>query len=433
MSANNKFDIIVIGAGPAGCAAACAASQAGCKTLLLEKLPKAGDLGHPCSGVIAPLPGFVRGQCTPDGLHFREISLTIPWALVTGTPTRQRYISPGGIVFQATFPTRDDFPIAVINKSGVLRLMAEQASTAGADMRFGTSVTHVLCQAGRVTGVRTHRDEFSAKVVIAAEGVERQFTEEAGLYDTATSKKRYAFVVSEILDAPAVTADDVGQVSTLGKRYTSVSTPAFGSVVMPAAGTAEVYFSVFTDQPQVHNIKSLWYYLQEYKREDPRIRDLLQDATAIHRAGTRMVLRSIPSRVVLDGFIGVGDSVGPGGHVGIIPCIFLGQQAAQTAVQAVCSGDVSRSALANYEQLYLGPLRHGLDTEYKIITGLANMTDAELDRICETLSRINLAPFFFGEWQPMLSETLKWVVTGLPLILRDWKLINWMMSGKSAG
>jgi flavin-dependent dehydrogenase len=133
MSDNNEFDIIVIGAGPAGLAAARTASQAGCKTLLLEKLPKAGDLGHPCSGAIAPLPGFVRGQRIPDGLHFREIAFTIPWALVTGTPTRQRYISPGGIVFQATFPARDDFPIAVIDKSGVLRLMAEQASTAGAE------------------------------------------------------------------------------------------------------------------------------------------------------------------------------------------------------------------------------------------------------------------------------------------------------------
>ncbi|MBN1430515.1 MAG: hypothetical protein JXB07_19245 [Anaerolineae bacterium] len=49
------------------------------------------------------------------------------------------------------------------------------------------------------------------------------------------------------------------------------------------------------------------------------------------------------------------------------------------------------------------------------------MTDEELDRLSQTLGKINLAPFFFEEMKPMLIETLKWVATGLPLIMRDWK------------
>lgn len=433
MSNRNGFDVIIIGAGPAGLSAARTAARSGCKTLLFEQLAQAGDLGHPCGGAIAPLPGFVDGRRRQDGLYFPEIDLGIPWSVVVGSPSRQRYISPGGIAFQATFPQRDDFPIAVIDKSAVLRLIAEQAAAAGAELCFGTSVAHVINQDGRVTGVRTHRREFSAKVVISAEGVSRRFTEEAGLYDTAIAGKSYAFIVSEILDAPAVTSDDVGQISTLGKRYTSVSTPSFGTVVLPAKGKAEVYFSVFANQPQIHTHESLWHYLQEYKQRDPRISGLLEGATVIQRAGTRMVLRPVPPRVVGDGFIGVGDSVGPGGHVGILPCIFLGQKAAQTAVQAVRSGDVSRRGLADYERLYLGPLSRGLDTESRIITGLANMSDNELDRICQTFSRINLAPFFFGKWQPILAETLRWIVTGLPFILRDWKLINRIMCDKVAG
>jgi len=432
MCNKDDFDVIIIGAGPAGLSAARTAARSGCKTLLFETLAQAGDLGHPCSGVIAPLPGFVSGQRRQDGLHFPEIELSIPWSLVVGSISCQRYISPGGVSFQATFPARDNFPIAVIDKSGVLRLMAEQAVAAGAELRFGTSVTHVTSQDGGVTGVRTRQGEFAAKVVISAEGVSRQFTEEAGLYDTVTSGKSYAFIVSEILDAPAVTCSDVGQISTLGRRYTSVSTPSFGTLVLPAKGRAQVYFSVFADQPHIHTDESLWHYLQEYKQRDARISSLLEGATAIHRAGTRMVLRPVPRHVVKDGFIGVGDSVGPGGHVGILPSIFLGQKAAQTAVQAVRSGDVSQKGLANYERLYRGPLSRGLDFEYRIITGLADMSDDELDRVCQTLSRINLAPFSFGQWQPIAAETVKWIVTGLPLILRDRKLLRRMLSGKPA-
>jgi len=61
----------------------------------------------------------------------------------------------------------------------------------------------------------------------------------------------------------------------------------------------------------------------------------------------------------------------------------------------------------------------GLETGGKIIMGLAGMTDEDIDRICQTMSRMNMAPFFFGEWWAIAWETLRWVVKGLPLILRD--------------
>ncbi len=429
MSDQRHTDVLIIGGGPAGLCAARAAASAGSTVILLEKLASEGDLGHPCSGAIAPVPGFVQGRRTPDGIHFPELHFTIPTALIVGAPTVQRYISPGGIAFEAVFPDSDEFPIAVIDKSGVLRLLAAEARAAGAELRYGSAVTGLLREGGRVFGARTHHEEIRAQVVIAAEGVSRQFTGEAGLYDEPGTDKRYAFIVSEALDAPAATAADVVQISTLGKRYTSVSTPAFGTVIVPTAGRAEVYFSVFADAPRVHTDESLWHYLEEYKRDDPRISHLLQGATRTHRAGTRMVLRATPPHVVRQGFVGVGDSVGPGGHVGILPCMFLGQEAGRTAAQAVASGDASRARLADYETRFHTPILRGLDTEYRIITSLSEMSDEELDRLCQTLSRVNLAPFFFGEWQPLLSATLRWVVTGLPLILRDWRLIQRMMSG----
>jgi len=43
-------------------------------------------------------------------------------------------------------------------------------------------------------------------IVLSAKGASRRFTEEAGLYDGMTVALRYAFIVSETLDAPAATA-----------------------------------------------------------------------------------------------------------------------------------------------------------------------------------------------------------------------------------
>ncbi len=433
MTHKQEFDVIVIGGGPAGLSAAHTAASLGLETLLLEKLSRAGELGHPCGAVIAPLPGFITGQRKEDGLHFPELDLLIPSALVIGQLSISRYISPGGLTFEASFPNRDDFPIAAIDKPALLRLVTEKAVTAGVELRFGTAVTGLLKENGRILGVRTHHGEIHAKVILSAEGVSRQFTEEAGLYNDSTSAKRYAFIVNEEVEAPAIQAHHVGQINTLGKRYTSVSAPVFGTVVVPAPGRAGIYFAVFADTPKAYIEESLWHYLEEYRQKDPRVNYLFTEMKVISRAGMRMVVREAPKHVVCDGFIGVGDSVTPGGHLGILPCMYLGQQAARIAAQAIERGDLSAKGLADYDRLFHGPILRGLDTESKIITSLAEMTDEELDRLSQALGKVNLAPFFFGEWKPIAAETLRWIVTGLPLILRDWRLIKRVLGGKPAG
>ena len=424
------LDLLVIGGGPAGLSAARTAARLGLRTLLLEKLPRPGELAHPCGGVIAPVPGFVSGQRTSEGLCFPELDLMIPAALVMGHLSVSRYVSPGGRTFAATFPQRDDFPIAAVDKSALLRLLAGEAAAAGAELRWGTTVTGLLKADGRIVGVRTRQEEIHARVVLSAEGVTRRFTEEAGLYDDTAPTRRYAFIVSEEVEAPAVQAHHVGQLSTLGKRYTSAPTPTFGAVVIPAPGRAGIYFSLFADTPRLDTDQSLWYYLEEYRQKDPRVSELFQGARVIRRASVRMTIRQAPRRVVADGFVGVGDSITPGGHVGMIPAIFLGQQAAHCAARAIRTGDLSARGLSEYDRLFHGPFLRGLDTESKIIIGMAEMSDEELDRLSQTLSKINLAPFFFGRWQPMIVETLKWLVTSLPLILRDWRLIQRMMRGQ---
>ncbi len=247
-------------------------------------------------------------------------------------------------------------------------MLAEKAAAAGAELRFGAAVTGLLKANGQILGVRTRHGEIHAKVVLSAEGASRQFAEEAELYNDSASAKRYAVIANEEVEAPAIHAHHVGQINTLGKRYTSAIEPVFGAVVIPAPGRAGIYFSVFSDDPQVHTEESLWYYLEECRQKDPRVNYLFKEAKTVSRAGMRMVIREIPNHVVCHGFIGIGDSVAPGGHLGILPCTFLGRQAARTAAQAIKRGDLSARGLAEYDRLFHGPILHGLDTESKIIT-----------------------------------------------------------------
>jgi len=423
-----QFDMAIIGAGPAGLSAARAAAGAGLRTVLLERLGGPGEPAHPCGGAIAPLPGFVSGQRRGDGLYFRQLSLLIPSALVLGYPRLQRYVSPNGHEFRAAFPCRDDFPVATIDKAGLLRLLAEKARAAGANLRFGTLVTGLLVEGDRIVGVRTRGDEIRASVTISAEGISRRFCEEAGLYRHVRPAQRYVFVVSKDYDAPAVHAEHLGQIVTLGRRYTSAA-QGIGAVVLPSPDRAYAYFSAFAHTPQLRGEKPLWFYLDEYIEKDPRIQDFFVSARAIRRSGCRMVIRDAPRRVVCDGFLGVGDAVTPGGHLGIIPSIYLGQEAALVAAEAVLTGDTSVKGLEAYDRLFHGPILRGLETESKIMLALAAMNDQEIDRLCQTLSTLNLAPFFFGDWRPMLSESMRWLRGQLPFIVRDRGLLLRMWKG----
>lgn len=430
MAGRKNFDIAIIGAGPAGLAAAFRAAKSGCRTIVLEKLPRPGMLAHPCSGVMAPLPGLVHTELTNDGLRYPEIDLEIPSTFITGRPNSQWYLSPNGNGFVVSFSKYSNYHIVAVDKSRLLMQMAEVARDAGAELRYQSMVTELIKEKNRIIGLRTRQDEYFAPIIISAEGISRQFAQQAGLYESVTAPARYAFLISEKMQAPQIGPADIGQLNLLGKSHVSFCEPAFAALVVPAKGVAELFLSIFSDKPELQPNQNLNRYIEEFKQNDPRIRPLLKGTLIVSRAGSRMVLRGAPPIVALDGFLCVGDAVGPGGQTGILPCIYLGQQAASVAVQAIRSGDTSQVNLKEYERLFRQVLRKGLETESNIITSLAAMNNEELDRLCQTLSHLDLAPFFFGEWKAMLAESLRWMITDLPLIIRDCKLIMRMMAGK---
>ena len=183
MPDHRQCDVVIVGAGPAGLSAARTVARLGLDTVLLERMPAPGSRQFPRSAVLTPVPGFVSGRRLFDGLFFPSLDFLVPSSLILGYPPVQKFISPSGYAFSACFGSRAGFPAAVVDKRGLLKLLAEQAQSAGARLQFETPVVGLLVESGQVVGVRTENGPLRAQVVMAVEGIARRLCEEGDLYE----------------------------------------------------------------------------------------------------------------------------------------------------------------------------------------------------------------------------------------------------------
>jgi len=171
------YDVVVVGAGPAGSAAALAATRAGARVLLLERGEQAGSKNVSGAAFYAPqvlealLPGFWRTAPVERRLTRRSVALTSPAAALTMDFRSTDWGGEGRNGFTVIRPRFD-------------RWLAGQAASAGATLLTETVVDDLLLDgAGRVTGVRVRRPdgEIRAGVVVAADGVNTLLAQRAGL------------------------------------------------------------------------------------------------------------------------------------------------------------------------------------------------------------------------------------------------------------
>ncbi|NYV77192.1 geranylgeranyl reductase family protein, partial [Streptomyces sp. UH6] len=145
------WDVIVVGAGPAGATAARVAAEHGCETLLLERaaIPRYKTCGGGLIGAsLAALPRGLPLKVHDTAGHF-TFSLN---------GRRERTLASAS-------PT-----IAMVHRSELDEALTEAAAGAGAEVRDSTALTGLEQEGGTVT-VRTNRgDTLRARAVVGADG-----------------------------------------------------------------------------------------------------------------------------------------------------------------------------------------------------------------------------------------------------------------------
>jgi electron transfer flavoprotein-quinone oxidoreductase len=187
MSGSASYDVVVVGAGCAGPAAAREAASLGLRTILLEKarVPGTKNVSGTCLNTAA--------LCDPD-LHYlldgpveREIRSMRTHLVTEGRTTVIHEIPDRGILLLSI--RRDRFDA----------WHTEQARRAGAEVRTATAVTGVIEEAGAIRGVVTDTGErLAAKVVIDAGGVNSIVGRSAGLIGRRSGTAMILYVTAAV-------------------------------------------------------------------------------------------------------------------------------------------------------------------------------------------------------------------------------------------
>lgn len=345
-----KVDAVVVGAGPAGSAAAIALARRGRSVVLLERGPFPGSknmyggvvYGRVLDGII---PRWWETMPVQRWVTRRQTMMVTPTQALTVDFRTEAWGDAPYNGATAYRPELDSW-------------LADHAVDAGATLVCSTTATGLLRDGGRVVGVRTDRPDgdIEADVVIACDGVNSFLAKEAGLY-THTEPEHFTVGVKETLSLPrsvieerfgvrgdhGVDIEIVGCTEGIpggGFVYTNLDTVAVGLVLQLPALAAQ------SKRPEE---------LLAGLKAHPAIAPLVEGAEIaeysahlIPEGGFEMM-----PELVADGMLVAGDAAAMCLAAGIWLegvnfAIGSGHAAGLAAAQALAAGDASASGLAGY-------------------------------------------------------------------------------------
>ncbi len=393
----DEYDVVVVGAGPAGSIAAKNAALKGLDVLLIEKRQEIGDPVRCAEGVGK---FNLRQHIEPDP----------KW--ICADVKGSRIYSPDGTTIEMAEEIAGGEVGYVLERKVFDRALAFEAAAAGAEVQVKTRATGLIMEDGFVRGVHLMQlgkeHTVRAKIVIAADGVESKVARWAGINTTLKLKD------IETCAQYLITGADID----LGYCHFYL-----GNEVAPSG-----YIWIF---PKGENMANVGIgILGSESGDQQRAIDYLNRFVEKNMPEGKiieMVVGGVPvcgsiKKTIANGLMLVGDAARQSDPItggGIINAMDAGKIAAEVAAEAIEAGDVSEKMLQHYEKRWKSTIGKEIDCSLIVKNNFINFTDKQLNSLAYSLKDVNFTSMSLMDLLFALFKANKKLLWDLRVIFKD--------------
>ena len=341
----NKIDVIVVGAGPAGVSAAITIARGGKKVVLIERAPFAGAKNM-YGGVIythAAKEIFPNYEEAPIERFVNSHNYVL---LSEEESTEIKY---------KNFDTEHNSFVAIRAKWD--KWCVEQAMKEGVYFAPNTLVKELLLKDNKVIGIKTDIEDYFADIVIIADGVNSLLAKQIGLRKNYKPKNMVLGVKEVIKLKPEIIEQRFGLNKDSGCAMELVGGPLEGLFAMGIIYTNKdsiaIGVGVLLEDLKKKKVKP--YELLEKFKHHKFVQELIKDGEIVEYSAHLIPeggYNNLP-KLYTNGAMIVGDAAGLVNNVhfeGTNLAMLSGKFAGETALQAIDKQDFSSNQLCLYKK-----------------------------------------------------------------------------------
>lgn len=343
----NKTDVIIVGAGAAGVAAAITLARAGKKVVVLERGSYAGAKNM-FGGAIYDYPTQNLYPSFKENAPIERVN-----------KTHKYMITDDNTSVTVSYNNEQSQTSYTVIRAKWDKWCVERAVELGAYYAPLTVVRELIVNEGRVVGIKTDEEDFFADIVILADGANSLLARQIGLRKNLKDCEN-AIGVKEVISLPREVIEDRFNLTEDSGCVTEI----IGSPMKGITGLGFIYtnknsvsigLGVNLDELKKHKLtpNELLNRLKEHPSIAPLIKggELLEYSAHLIPEGG---LNAMP-KLYSDGVMVVGDAAMLVNNVhweGTNLAMMSGMLAAETAIEALNANDFSAKMLSNYEKKF---------------------------------------------------------------------------------
>jgi digeranylgeranylglycerophospholipid reductase len=395
----DRYDVLVIGAGPGGSIAARTAAKYGLDVLLIEKRQEIGDPVRCAEGVNK---AYLK----------QHVEIDKRWICAD---LKGSYIfSPDGTRIEMSEEIAGGEVGYVLERKIFDRALAEQAAEAGAEVRVKTRATDLIIENGFVKGARLmhlgKEYDVRAKIVIGADGVESKVGRWAGI-DTSLKP-----VDIETCTQYLVAGVDINQQYCEFYIGGKIAPGGYIWIFPKGDGKANVGVGILGSKMGKFKPRPVDYLNKFMEKRFP-------DARIVEMVFGGVPVSGSIEKTSANGLMLVGDAARQSDPItggGILNAMDAGKMAGEAAYLAISSGDVSLRKLEEvYEKRWRATLGHGIDMSLIVKNCFINLTDENLNSLAHSLKDVKFESMNLLDLLQALFKANKKLLWDLRVLFKD--------------